>query len=191
MGARRPAAGREEGVALIWLWVLGAVVLLVLFRISVKYRRAFSPEHLREFSQGVFDLRDEAERARVRESDDPVFRVTMADIALMYSIRADGDVMVHHISMSHRKGYLARALGGRLFLFVLFLLNPRAEVTVWIGKTDVYHLVFPLGEAGHHEVMGRVNPVETEAGAARFFEEVSKDPREMIRRLVNTRPPQG
>lgn len=51
---------------MIWLWVLGGALLLVFLRAGVKYRRAFGPAHLFEFSRAVFDLRDEAERARVR-----------------------------------------------------------------------------------------------------------------------------
>ena len=103
----------------MWTWYVGGAVLLLIvlavLRINRKYGRAFSGSHLREFSRLLFALRDRAAPAERGEAE-PVFDVTSANLALAYSIGTEEGGVVHHISMSHREGYLARATsrcGGR------------------------------------------------------------------------------
>ena len=177
----------------MWPWIVGFLLLgaflfvyLPIRRIGKKYGAAFSGAHKLEFAQLLFRLRDEAVAA-----DDPVFDSSSAGIGLAYSITEDEDgTFIHHISMSHREGYLARALGGRLFCYACQLLDPRIlRIDAWIGETDVYHLVFDLHPDQNRELLARAVPVAGETEAEQTFQAAQAHLDGMLERLNKTPPP--
>jgi len=140
-------------------WLIIGLILFLLYkwiRGRPRYARIFGPEHLLELRRGLAGAKTAAlARAGDKPPADPFADgsafLTSADIAVFYTIaKAPAGGFEHHVSMSYRGGFFARAAAGYLAAVIRRLLDVRSSQCVLAASTSgVYHLIFSLSAEEH------------------------------------------
>lgn len=146
-------------------WLLIGLVLFVVYRIiraRPSYGRIFGPEHLLELRRGLAQAREVAlASAGEKPAADPFAAgsafLTSAGIAVFYTVaRAPAGGFEHHVSMSYRGGFFARAAAGYLAAVIRHLLEvDLAQCVLAASTSGVYHLIFSLSTEEHARFAAR------------------------------------
>lgn len=146
------------GVLVGW-WLIGRVRL---------YGRLFAPAHYRELNERLVSARAAA-LARVDDElnditpEDPRAILTSAGLVVFVTIRRDGDVYVHHISLSLAGRPTTHALGRTFTVFVAERLGWDLSRAAFVfSSLPVFHGELHLDEAAQQAWAPRA--VATELG---------------------------
>ncbi|UQA62771.1 hypothetical protein [Polyangium aurulentum] len=140
-------------------WIIIGLVLFLLYkwiRRRPRYDRIFAPDHVIELRRGLAGAKTAAlARAGEKPAADPFADgsafLTSADIAIFYTVaKAPAGGFEHHVSMSYRGGFFARAAAGYLAAVIRRLLDLTTSQCVLAASTSgVYHLIFSLSAEEH------------------------------------------
>ena len=128
--------------------VLVALVALFFASRARLYGRLFAPAHYRELADKLPAARTAAlervdEDAGSNVPGDPRVVASAAGLVVFVTIRRDGPVHIHHISVSVRGGPAVDAVGRTFSVFI------------WAARV----VTTPVGEDAHREAMARRNVV--------------------------------
>ena len=145
-----------------------AMLALWLMARSGRYARLFAPAHLAELAARAHDIsRPDAPPLRTAGGEVmPPAAVTSAGLSVVYTRETDGRVVVHHLSLAHRSGALARAAGLSLVALVLEALGvDLAAVDVSVSRRLTTHATFRLSASEQRDFDTRPPPAIDEASA--------------------------
>lgn len=133
-----------------WYGYLGlALALLALALVALvvqrgrRYRAIFAPAHFRELASALKELKPELES--VAETARPSSLLTSAGVGVVYTVSPAEDGTQHHLSLSYRGGFLARAAGLAIVGFLVELMGiDIRRVHPFATQTGVLHAVFKL-----------------------------------------------
>lgn len=168
-----------------WLWFLPAAILVVvvivwIVRSSRVYNKVFSDAHCHEVADKLPALKEGAvthpilsEQDAPKPPADPRFLLTSVGLALVYTIRPDGEQYQHHLSVSlATHGYTAHAVGDMFIRLLAHLLGVEmSRLQLAVSSSTVHHAVFTLSREEHEEYAMRPVALLTSDGLAKFREE--------------------
>ena len=142
------------------LWLIGAMALAVVALLLVRaggYSQLFSDAHFDEVARAAATLKAAA-FARAQSTEpfrpgDPRAVLTSVGLAAVYTVRADGERFVHHVSVSIAGGHTAHAVGGRFVALLVNVLGWPRERTQWgLAPSTVHHAELVLTAEEHAQL---------------------------------------
>ena len=174
-------------------WLFIGLLLFLLYRWIMRaprYGRLFSPEHLMEIAAGLDRALPIAiEYVGQPPPSDPFAAgsafVTSADIVVFYTIaKSNEGGFEHHLSMSYKGGWFARAAGGFLGAAMGRLLRvPSQKGALALSTRGVYHYLAPFSASEHAQLEARgIEKLDQEA-ASQLVRQAMDDRPELLSRL--------
>lgn len=134
-------------------WLVAAIVLIALmgivtlyFRARKRYAPLFDLEHLEEYVSALDAL---GAKGRV-DAPEPANYTTSAKLAVIYSVEAKANEVVHHVSLRLLEGPTPHTVGLRfLMMAVERLTADGATVGLAVSAATVHHAEWTLSPEEH------------------------------------------